>query len=392
MASSTNIQSFFKRLTVFRISLLLFVAVLASCANTTGNDSSQKELVIGWAGPLTGFAASMGIDNLRGIEIAVQELNKRGGVCGTKLRLVIEDDQLDPKILSNAFNKLVAVDNAVTVFAPSPTGAVSLAPQAFTARVPVIDSLDTSEEIASAGDWLFGAGINDEAIGQTLAQHAQNSLHAQRAGIIYNSEDQFMKLVHDEFIKKFVQNGGIISGDEAYLFETADFRTSLAKIVEQKPDVIVVLGYDESGFIVKQARDLSTKIPLLGSDTWASKNFVQNAGGTTAVEGTVFTYWSSNTNQYDQFLASFQKRYNATPDQPLYAVTGHDAVMVFAAALKNCTQSTQHIPEYIQQELYSVNNVAGISGLLTIDKDGVIRSITERMFEYKNGEIVEVVG
>ena len=103
---------------ISRLALIAVPLLLSACAGS-GSTSKQpapagNEIVIGVAGPMTGDLAAFGEQLRRGAEQAVADLNAEGGVLGKKLRLVIGDDQCDPKRAVQVAQQLIA-DGAVFV-------------------------------------------------------------------------------------------------------------------------------------------------------------------------------------------------------------------------------------------------------------------------------------
>ncbi len=363
---------------------VLFVIILVACTRSpTGKVVQQEPITLAWIGPLTGSSASLGIDNYHGVELAVKELNKNGGINGHGIHLVVEDDQMDPKLTVNAYQKVTTIDYADAILSPSYSGLLSIVDKADRSKTVIVNSLDTSEEIAAGGEYLFGVGIYDEGIGQTLAEFTYATLQQQNVAIIYNNEDAFMSLVKDAFTVRFEELGGKIATAKAYTAETNDFRTMLLQIDSENINTLVVLGYDEAGFILRQAQEMGLNFTILGTDTFTSKNFLRNAEG---AEGAYFTSWHSESEAYQQFLQRFTKQYGKAPEQPLFSAAGYDAVMVVAEAMRHGGTSGKALHD----ALYRVRELDGITGTLTMSPDGIVRSVREEMFQIHDGEPASV--
>lgn len=299
---------------------------------------------------------------------------------------------MNPKLTTNAYQKVTTIDKVKVVLSPSYSGLLALAKEADASRTVLINSLDTSEEIAQAGDYVFGIGIYDEGIGYTLAEFAMSELQQKKpkkAAIIYNTEDAFMVLVKDAFTQRYTEQGGKVIITRAYTYETNDFRTILLKIKEQNISTVLVLGYDEAGFILKQARELGLHFTFLGTDTSTSKNFLANAGE--AAEGMYFTSWNPERKQYETFLGKFKKKYGEEPQQPLFSAAGYDTVMVVAQAMQVGDSNKAQMPEKIRDALYSIKDMNdGITGNLTMSRDGIVRTVQEEIFQIRAGKFVKV--
>ena len=366
------------------VAIIVMVA-LAVGMTSTGKSTAQSEIKIGFIGPLTGDFAIIGTENLRGIELAVDEINTNSGINGKKVSLVIEDDWFQPAQTVSAFEKVVTIENVGYVMTVSYSGFLSIAPRADEKRVIVIESLETSKEIADAGEYVFGIGIYDEGIGFTLADFARNNLGTDTAGIIFYNGDAFPLLTKNTFKERFEQLGGQVVSIQEYGSETKDFRSHLEKIRSSGAQAIVVIGYDEAGFAARQIRELGITKPILAIDTTLSEGFRKNAGE--AYEGIYFTSWESDNKTAEQrFVESYQNKYGEQPQQILFVVTGYDAMRALAEVMKGSNFST----EQVKTNLYDLKGFGGISGNLTMSEDGIVRTIEESMFRIQDGKPVRI--
>src|SRR3989338_4263586 len=98
-------------------------------------------------------------------------------IDGIIVRVIVEDDELSIPRTISAFEKLTSADGISFVFTVSYGGFISTAPLADQKKVVLIESLDTSKEIADAGrEYAFGIGVYDEAIGEMLSEYAYANL------------------------------------------------------------------------------------------------------------------------------------------------------------------------------------------------------------------------
>ena len=345
---------------------------------------AKDEIKIGFIGPLTGDYAIIGVENLRGIELAVDEINSMGGIDGKIVRVIVEDDELSIPRTISAFEKLTSADGISFVFTVSYGGFISTAPLADQKKVVLIESLDTSKEIADAGrEYAFGIGVYDEAIGEMLSEYAYANL-GKEAGIIYNNNEAFMLLTKNSFHERFEHLGGSVEVQE-YSTDTKDFRAHIAKIRAANPDMVVILGFDEAGFVARQIREMGISIPLLSIDTTLSEGFRKNAGE--AYEGIYFTSWESEDKKAEQeFIESYQNKYGEKPQQILFVVTGYDAMKAMAKSMEDSGFST----EQVKENLYALLDFEGISGNLTMGEDGIVRTIVEKMYRIEDGKPVRI--
>ncbi|MBW2991334.1 ABC transporter substrate-binding protein [Candidatus Woesearchaeota archaeon] len=377
--------------TITIILLVLLVIGLGGCMTTpTGKAVQQAQLEeepikIGFIGPLTGEMAALGINNLKGIQVAVNEINSYGGINGKQIELISEDDQGMNVDAVNAYRKLKDVDEVNAVMLPLYTTYVTVAEFADRDKFLIIDSLDTSEEIADMGEYSFAIGIYDEGIGITIADFVYKELGETEVGLAYNIEDAFMALVREGFMPRYEELGGEILVDEEFDFSTTDFRSILLKADYADVDTLIVLGYDESGFLLRQAEEIGFDFTFVGSDMFSSQNFRDNAGG--AEQGAYFTFWNPpNSPEYKSFLSRYKAIHGEEPHEILFSAIGYDALHVLASAMSKSDLST----DAIKNQLYRVKDFKGLSGTLTMSGDGIVRSVKESIFRIEGKNFVEI--
>ncbi|MBW3013284.1 ABC transporter substrate-binding protein [Candidatus Woesearchaeota archaeon] len=368
----------------FMLIFIMIALFVSGCAS-----QEVEPIKIGWIGALSGDVASIGVANIRGIEIAVDEINANGGIEGRPVKLIIEDDQFDERLARSAFHKIVSVNDVDVVMSMSYGAIIGLADEAERQDVVIVDSMDSSEELASAGDYVFAIGVYNEGIGYAVAEHAAE-IGAKEAGIIFNNADPFITLVKDSFKEKFEEKGGKVVVEEAYLPEAADFRAQMAKIKAAEVPVLFIIGWDESGIAVRQAKQLGVEAKILGIDTFASEAFQRNAGE--AAEGVAFAFFrAAESPEIEGFVQKFENKFNQEPDQIMFSVIGHDAAKVIAEAMKQAiAEGKEPRGAALKDAMHNAKDYNGLAGNLSIDPDGAVRSIREEMFQLQKGEIVKI--
>ncbi len=272
-----------------KIAIAILLAGLLLVAGCLERTFATSEVKIGWLGPLSGNAGWFGKANFRGVELAVDEINTAGGINGTPLLLIAEDTKANKSEAISAYQKLTKIDKVDVVLVPLFSDIMAVGPIAEQDKIVLLDTVDTSQEIADLGEYVFGFGIYDEGIGLTLAEYIYNSLGQNEAGVIYKSDDDFSAHVRRGLINNFEKLGGKITFDEPYSANASDFRAILQKLKYNSPDTVVVMGSDETGFLLRQSLEQNMAHNYIGLDYWSSVQFLDNAGS--AAEGVLFTFW-----------------------------------------------------------------------------------------------------
>jgi len=348
------------------------------------NTLNESQVIkIGHIGPLTGFAASYGEQERQGIDIAVEEINANGGVKGKKLIVIHEDDQLDTTIATNALNKLITVDKAPAVIGEiSSSTTLALAPIAERNKVVLIAHVSNSDKISSSGDYIFRIYPTNALEAKKLVEIA-SSLNLTDCAIIYINNDFGAELAQ-RINNEFTWTGSAILVSEGYNPDATDFRTQLTKIKEKSPQAIFLIGLpQESGIILKQARELGIKSRFIASDTFNDPKIIEVAGN--ASEGVIFPYPSNgDPARFKQFSGKIKSKYGDDIAVTIVTSMAYDATNVLAAAMENGFTGNE-----IKAGLYEIKDYPGVTGNITFDKNG---DVISRLFILKivrNGKFEE---
>lgn len=302
---------------------------------------SSKEIVVGVNVEQTGNVANYGNSMLDGLNLAVEEANKAGGIDGKQIRVVVADNKSEPSESGNAATKIVTKDKVVAVIGPATSGAVAASEPILTAnKVPLIAPCATAPSITVDKDgktkqFVFRACFIDPYQGEIMARFAAETLKVKNVAILHDSSSDYSKGLSEVFTKNFTAAGGKILADEAFLAKDVDFKAALTKLKATNPEAIYIPGYyEEVAKIIKQAREVGLTCPLLGSDGWDSPKLVEIAGK----EATNQCYFTNAYTAEDKdpnvqkFISAYKTKYSKIPD--VFAMEGYNAALVLFNAIK----------------------------------------------------------
>jgi branched-chain amino acid transport system substrate-binding protein len=350
-----------------------------------GAESSTGDILVGMYGSLTGDGASFGQSSVEGAQLAVEELNNAGGLLGgRKIKLLVEDDQSKPDEASNAVTKLITQNKVVAVLGEvASRRSLAAGPVCQKYQTPMISPASTNERVTQIGDYIFRVCFIDPFQGEVLAKFAFNDLKARKVAVLKDIQQDYSVGLTEAIQKKFSALGGQVLDPVSYSSGDADFKAILTQVRAQKPDAIFVTGYyPEAAIIVRQARELGMKMPILGGDGWVG-DALKN--GREALANCYISNHYSGDNP-DPVVQNFVKTYNAKykhePDS--IAALGYDAAKVLAAAITSAN-STEG-PKI--REALAKADVPGVTGRLKmnakrdVDKPAVIQELA-----FTNGDV-----
>jgi branched-chain amino acid transport system substrate-binding protein len=314
--------------TLFRFALTLTAFAFAARA-------ADEPIKIGHYASLTGKDAAFGNATSKGIRLAVEEINAKGGVLGRKIEYLVEDIQSKQGESATGVKKLISRDKVVAVIgANSSANSLEAAPICQNAKIPMMAISSTNPKVTEIGDYIFRICFIDPFQGAVLAKFAHGSLKAKRIALLTSVNSPYSVGLSSVLKERFAALGGEVVAEQKYAESDKDFRAQLTAIRAARPDVIAATGfYSEAALICIQARALGLEQPIIGGDGWEAPQLVTLGGK--AVEGTYYsTYFSAENDapEVQAFVKRYEKRWNGEMAEGVAAL-GYDAMYLIAAAI-----------------------------------------------------------
>ena len=368
-------MSKWKKFTSACLVAALSTALLAGCGGEKKDSAAANadKYVIGASFELTGNVANYGKSTLSGLKLAVDQVNKAGGVNGKQLVVVESDNKSEPAESGNSVTKLITQDKVVAVVGPATSGCVFAATPVVTSnKVPLIAPCATAPAITvdngQVKEFIFRACFIDPFQGRVIAEFADKTLGVKNVAILHDASSDYSKGLAEVFEKTLNEKGGKVVAKEAFLSKDIDFKAALTKIKAANPEAIYIPGYyEEVAKIIKQTREIGLNVPLIGCDGWDSPKLVEIAGP----EALNNTYFSSAFSVQDQtesvqkFIADYKAMYQKDPD--IFCMQGYNAGLVLADALKRAGDGADGTK--LAAAIAATKDLPVASGKLTYDKD-----------------------
>lgn len=333
----------------------------------TGCTKTGDEIRIGEYGSLTGNEATFGLSTNKGIRMAVEEANEKGGVKGKKIKLITVDDEGKNEVVAQVVTRLVTQEKVLAILGEVASGRSKVAaPIAQEYKVPMISPSSTNPEVTKIGDYVFRVCFIDPFQGYVMAKFAMDNLKIKKAAILRDVKSDYSVGLADVFAAEFKKMGGTIVADLSYQANDVDFKAQLTQIRSKSPEAVFIPGYyTEVGLIAKQARELNLKVPLMGGDGWDSSKLSEI--GKDAINGSYFSnhYTSESTDPaVVDFSTKFKAKYGEIPDG--LAAMGYDAAKVLIAAMERAPELT---PQAIRDEIARTKDFPGVTGKISLNEN-----------------------
>ncbi|MGG0657185.1 ABC transporter substrate-binding protein [Rummeliibacillus pycnus] len=375
----------------------LVVGVLAGCgakdsASSGSNGSNSKEIKIGLNLELSGAVASYGSGISKGAKLAIDEINKAGGIDGKQIKTVEIDNKSDAAEATSAAIKLATQEKVVAQVGSATSGDTVAAVQIGNKnKMPIIGPSATSETVTinekgELNEYAFRTCFIDPFQGQIAANFALNNLKAKNVAIFADSASDYAKGLAKSFKETVEKNGGKVVAEESYVAKDTDFKSTLTRLKSKKPDFIYIPGYyEEVGLIIKQARAAGIDVPLMGGDGWDSPKMVELAGKD-SLNNTYFTnhYSAEDPDEKIQKFVTAFKAANSDQAPDAFNALGYDTVYWLKDAIERAGSTDG---EKIKDALADTKNLSLVTGTFSVDdKHNPVKTAT--VLEFKDGKQV----
>jgi branched-chain amino acid transport system substrate-binding protein len=328
--------------------------------------------------PTLGRYAVSGRQSLMGARLAVEDLNRRGGVRGRPLRLV--EYPTGSYFVDVRHAAALAVrDGALAIIgANSSELSQAVAEETEAHAILQITNVSTaaeltwSEETGRVRPYVFRMCASDSVIGALLADFARDRLAARRVAILYEVGRTYSERLARSFIRRFRDAGaGRVTLEVYYLALETDFRPQLRAIQEFRPDLVFMPGsFPDATLMATQARSLGLRATFLGGDAWSSPLLFQR--GTPPGDA----YYVELCSPAPEFDRRYEQETGVEPPG-CRSVLAYDAVQVVAEGLRKLgplddPALREHLVDTRRRlrDVVARNEVDGVTGRIRFDGRG----------------------
>ena len=307
---------------------------------------AADEIKIGVTGPYTGGSSSMGVSMREGVKIAIDEINKNGGVLGHKLVAIERDDEAKNERGVQIAEELINKEKVVATVGFINTG-VALASQRLyeEAKIPVMNNVATGSILTKQflppefpDNYIFRNSANDSIQAPMIVEEAIVRRKFTKVAILADSTN-YGQLGKDDLTKALAAKNITPVAVEKFNIKDVDMTAQLLKAKEAGAEVILTYGIGpELAQIANGMTKLGWKVPMIGSWTLSMSNFIDNAGpgGEGARMPETFIQ-DPNTPKRKAFIDAYLKNVkpkNGRIESPVSAAQAYDSIYLLAAAIK----------------------------------------------------------
>ncbi len=359
MADNSRDRSYFKRRQVLQgaagFSAALLLSKLTGCATTTdtsattdtdsGAASASEPIKLGLVAAITGPSAVSGESIIRGLTIALEDINAKGGVMGGRpLELVMRDDESTPAKGVAAARELIEQEKVALVFGglDSPVS-LAMLPVFHELQVPYMGVWAAATNITRNEfdpNYAFRVSANDNVVDSYLMRYAKNELGASKVGLVLinNPWGESNQAGFEEWAPKY---GVEIVGIEKFNDGDTDISPQLRRLQDAEAEaLLMVANAAPSAQAMKSLVRLNWDVPVVSHWGPTGGRFPELAGQEAAdriVFMQTYSFYGADDPLSKSVMSKLQEKYNVSEPQDIIAPVGtansYDAMNLVALAL-----------------------------------------------------------
>ncbi len=342
--------------------------------------AAQAQVKLAVAGPVTGANAAFGAQLTQGVQQAVEDINKAGGILGQKIQVEIGDDVSDPKQGVSVANKFVG-DGVKFVVGHFNSGVTMPASDVYAENgVLFITPSATNPKITDRKLWdAFRTCGRDDQQGMVWAELARDKLKGKKIAVVHDKTtygkglaDAALDNMHKFGVKEVLYEG-VNTGEK-------DYSAIVSKIKDSGADYLMWGGlHTEGGLIIRQMRDQGMKTIMISGDGITDSEFA--AIGGPGVEGTLMTFGPEPRNNPNAKAAvdSFKAK---GFDPQGYTLYSYAAVQIMKQAAEKANSLD---PKKVAEVMHSGMPFHTVIGDISYDKKGDRTTVDYVWYVWKKG-------
>jgi branched-chain amino acid transport system substrate-binding protein len=391
-----------RRGVVGALAVLLALGLLVALPG--GGEAQKQTLKIGMSLPVTGADADSADAMVKGAQMAIEEINAKGGAAGHKLELWVLDSatpaagQYDPAQAATNYRKFVADVAVVAAVGTMMSGeGKAISPIISEADMATISQSATNPDITDPkfkaqyrpkGKPVFFRNVTTDAYqGPNMANYAKKVLNVKSVYVLDDS-GAFGVGIADAFQKRAEAIGIKVLGRDRLDPKEADYKTILTKIKGLNPDAVYYGGVQQAAVkLARQLHEIMPKVHKLGSDGIYDLSFPEQAGQA-AAEGWYATNASPemlSDPKAQEWVNKFKSKFKREPTN--YSITSYNGVLVIADAIERVAKAGKPINKANVREAIEKTKLANtLQGTIEYDENGDIKTRVISVYQVKGGK------
>ena len=376
-----------KKFLALVMAALMMLTMFAACGGKTDGETTTAApgadntgaaasgtIKIGGIGPLTGGAATYGVAVKNGAQIAIDEINAKGGI---QFEMQFEDDEHDAEKSVNAYNKLKDWGMQVLIGSVTTTPCIAVASESYSDRIFEITPSASSLDVIIDKDNVFQVCFTDPNQGVASADYIAENALATKVAVIYKNDDAYSTGIYNKFTAEAAVKGVEIVYTGTFTEDTQnDFSVQLSEAQKAGADLVFLpIYFTPASLILQQANTMGYAPKFFGVD--GMDGILGIKGFDTSLAEGVYLLTPFSADGTDDatvsFVTKYQELYKEIPNQ--FAADAYDAVYTVYEAITKAGVTSDMSAEDICEALIPVMTqiqVEGLTGSMTWQATGEV--------------------
>lgn len=362
----------FLRIMCVAVAACLVLTALAGC----GGEGKKNVYLIGCTGPLTGDASSYGISVKQGATVAVEEINKNGGLNGVEFAFDMKDDKATAEDANTGYDALYDAGMLVSLGSVTSGSCAAFAEKAAKDNIFVMTPSASAADVIEKGTNTFRICFGDPDQGILAAEEL--SANFKNIGCIYDTSDPYSSGIYEAFKSKMAELKKEFITKTFDKENNKDFSTQVEALKDC--DVIFLpFYYTEAGLVSKACVQKGVKAELFGCDGLDGITSQIDSTVTNRIRYITPFNVASTDEKVANFVKTYKDKFGAEPDQ--FAADGYDAVYAIYNAMKTAgindtsIKASELCDKLVETITASDFSYDGLTGKMTWDKTGAATKV-----------------
>jgi branched-chain amino acid transport system substrate-binding protein len=354
---------------------------------------AAEPIKIGAILSVTGPASFLGAPEAKTLEMLVAETNKKGGVLGHKVELIVKDSGASPEKAFSFAKQLIDEEKVFAIIGPSTSGETMKIKGIAEAGKTILLSCAAAEAIVNpVAQWVFKTPQKDsDAVIKIFQQ--MKKMKISKIGVL-SGNDGFGNAGKGQIEKLAPEHGITIAANEVYDAKASDLTAEVTKIKAANVQAIINWSVvPAQAIVIKNARQIGLKIPIFQSHGFGNIKYVEAAGA--AAEGVMFPAGRllvadvlPKGHPQKEVLVQYKRNYMSfCQGEECSTFGGHayDAYTILVKAIENAKSTDKEAVRTAIENLKGFVGTGGIFNFSPTDHNGLNVDAFE-MLTVKNGK------
>ena len=330
-----------------------------------------SSIKLGFSAGLSGLKSELGISGRNGAQLAVEEINRNGGIRGRKVELLVMDDKNNAETACVVDQKLAKQGVNIIIGHMVSSVAVDTVKNANENKILLISPTIATDELSHIDDNFIRVIASNKVQGYSLAKAVLRETTVRSIAIVYDENNaSFARIIKENFEVQMKDSGASVVATASFK-NRSDFKNIISEVRESKAEgILLIASAIDAGMFCQQSRKQNLRLPVF-SPMWTMTNDFIQAGGADAEGANLISQVDLENEEatYVEFQKEYQERYGESPS--FSSVLSYDAVRVAAVAIQEAgTDSSDQVKDAILR----VGEFSGLQGHIKLDGFGDVKN------------------